>query len=625
MRAGSTGSPGILEWYEPLILAVWIGLVTGLIQALGVLFHQRVLGDLITLGPMMWWMTPLTLALLLVPVAAVATILGRWWPGIFRSRSVLLALLLTPGIFNGLPFFIPTMGSGARLLFAVGIALVITRIAERFPVSSRRIIARTLLPVVGAVTLAFLATQLAQPIWERWKIHTLARAPSHAPNILLLVLDTVRGANLSVNGYGQPTTPFLERYAKGGVRFANAISTAPWTLPSHASMFTGHWPDELSADWERALDGSAPTLAEVLSAHGYVTAGFVANLAYVSRVHGLSRGFVHYEDFRATAPDFLVSAKLPRDVANLGRVRRLVSYYAILGEKKAPGVVNEVLRWLSARKAHRPWFVFANFIDAHEPCIPPESLEERLGSPEVLKVRRKLGHLTHLLYHALLENKASVLSPAGVERERLAYDACLAYLDQNLQRLLDSLATLRLDSNTVVMIVADHGEQFGEHGHFVHGNSLYRQLIQVPFLLVAPGRVPTGVVVTDPVSLRDLPATILDLAGINQGPIPGSSLSGCWTADGCSGSQVISELVLPEGQRSYSIIEGGLHYINWRDQKNSGELLYAWPDSEETQDLAKEPGWQSAVSRFRADSTDAGNSLAVWQSRGSLPSESLER
>ena len=121
--------------------------------------------------------------------------------------------------------------------------------------------------------------------------------PANSPNVLLIVLDTVRADHLSLYGYERPTTPVLERLAKRGIRFDEARATAPWTLPSHASMFTGRWPHELGEKWMTPLRGNFPTLAEYLGDHGYATAGFVANVGYCSQETGLARGFTHYEDY----------------------------------------------------------------------------------------------------------------------------------------------------------------------------------------------------------------------------------------------------------------------------------------------------------------------------------------
>ena len=121
--------------------------------------------------------------------------------------------------------------------------------------------------------------------------------PGDPPNVLLIVMDTVRADRLSLYGYHRPTSPALEALAKGGIRFDEARATAPWTLPSHASMFTGRWPHELDASWRTPLGTKFPTLAEYLGSRGYATAGFVANVEYCSSEFGLDRGFTHYEDY----------------------------------------------------------------------------------------------------------------------------------------------------------------------------------------------------------------------------------------------------------------------------------------------------------------------------------------
>ena len=117
-------------------------------------------------------------------------------------------------------------------------------------------------------------------------------------------MDTVRAGNLSLYGYLRPTTPRLEQFAKTGVRFDRAIAAAPWTLPSHAAMFTGRFPHEISADFRAPLDSARLTLAEAMRARGYMTAGFVANTYYCNAENGLGRGFAHYEDYPISASEF---------------------------------------------------------------------------------------------------------------------------------------------------------------------------------------------------------------------------------------------------------------------------------------------------------------------------------
>src|SRR4029079_13762487 len=127
-------------------------------------------------------------------------------------------------------------------------------------------------------------------------VAALPSPPAAAPNVLLLILDTVRASDLGVFGYRRPTTPVLDSLAGAGVLFTRAFSSAPWTLPSHASMFTGRDASELSARYRAPLDERFPVAAESFARSGYVTGGFVANLWYCTRESGLARGFLWYVD-----------------------------------------------------------------------------------------------------------------------------------------------------------------------------------------------------------------------------------------------------------------------------------------------------------------------------------------
>ena len=160
-----------------------------------------------------------------------------------------------------------------------------------------RLVRRTIPVLVGAVLAIMLLCSGGEPGRSTRRCRD-CRLPLPMPGMCsVIVWDTVRAGNLSLHGYGRRTSPSLERLAARGVRFDQAFATAPWTLPSHSSLFTGRWPHELTADWRVPLDETYPTLAEYLAAQGYDTAGFVANLDYCSRETGLSRGFAHYEDY----------------------------------------------------------------------------------------------------------------------------------------------------------------------------------------------------------------------------------------------------------------------------------------------------------------------------------------
>ena len=214
--------------------------------------------------------------------------------------------------------------------------------------------------------------------WQSWMApratgSSTGVAPD-SPNVLLIVMDTVRAQNLSLYGYARQTTPRLEQFAKTGARFDRAIATAPWTLPSHASMFTGRVAREMSADFRAPLDDMYPTLAETLGAQGYLTAGFVANTYYCNAENGLSRGFDHYEDYQLSLSEFAISASLSRAILNRDAVRRLINYHDVIGRKTAPDINRAFLSWLE-RQSERPFFAFLNYLEAHRAVFAARALQ----------------------------------------------------------------------------------------------------------------------------------------------------------------------------------------------------------------------------------------------------------
>ena len=184
----------------------------------------------------------------------------------------------------------------AWLVVALGIAMRLVPTVHRHLDGFRRLV-RTSLPVA-----AVLLPMLASWLWlsdriQEWGENTRALPPPGSPNVLLIVLDTVAADHLSLHGYNRPTSPTLDELASSGIRFNSVRAASSWTLPSHAIMFTGRWPHELSANWLTPLDGVYPTLAEYLGSRGYATAGFVANHLYCASDSGLGRGFTIYRDY----------------------------------------------------------------------------------------------------------------------------------------------------------------------------------------------------------------------------------------------------------------------------------------------------------------------------------------
>ena len=190
----------------------------------------------------------------------------------------------------------PQIYESAWVIFAAGAAVLVVPLLERHRRRlRRRSVADVPRPggpgpapgrlVIGGERLAE-RREAARPL-----------PPGDPPNVLLITLDTVRADHLSLYGYERPTSPVLESLARSGIRFDEARATAPWTLPSHASIFTGRWPHELGVNWMTPLGADVPTLAGYLGSRGYATAGFVANTLYCSYDTGLDRGFTHFEDY----------------------------------------------------------------------------------------------------------------------------------------------------------------------------------------------------------------------------------------------------------------------------------------------------------------------------------------
>ena len=394
-------------------------------------------------------------------------------------------------------------------LLSLGLAVLAVRAATGQGERVARVMTwapRLVLPAVALLAMGGL-WYLPTPR-ERRALQALAVADADRPNVLLLVLDTVRAASLGLYDPSRHTTPNLERLAARGTVFDWAIATAPWTLPSHSSMFTGLYPTALEVDYNVPLAEHHLTLAEVLRDRGYATAGFVANMAYATRISGLAQGFARYEDWPMTWGRFIESSWLSRTV---GRQALPLSKHPWRGAKRknAEENVDDFLRWLDARRGpDRPFFAFLNFIDAHDPYAVPPRLRDRFDPPGP-PILRKQQNITE----------------AQLASTRASYEASIALIDEQLGRLVGELEQRKLFEHTLIIVVSDHGEQFGEHGLQFHGNSLYLPLIHVPLVLVYPPSIPGGVRMPRPVGLRDLPATVMHVVtGGLDSTFPGRSM-----------------------------------------------------------------------------------------------------
>ena len=563
-----------------LLYGTWWGILTGLAEVglLGV--RKWVLGRYLHISPMVVWMAPVAdILLLLLPAVAVG--LAARWGRRNLSFTHLTAGFAAFGMLSVLTMwgklYIP-----AEIVLSIGVGVQVAGWLTRHQSRFRHLVQATLPGMVGLVLLGGGILHGSRLVRERRMEARLGPPPpAGTPNVLLIILDTVRSFSLSCYGQGRPTTPNIDRFSHRGVRFERAYTTAPWTLPSHVTMLTGAMPHETAANWVTPFDGSRTTLTESLAEQGFRTAGFVGNLWYLAREAGLSRGFVHYEDYRVTPGRMLAASAVVRRLATRAKIRNLLGYYEILGRIHGAGLSRRVERWIR-RHPDRPFFAMVNYFDAHAPYLPPARFRGTFGDP---------GRRNPLL---LYEPNVDSLAPHAVQRELDAYEEALRSLDEDVGWLLDSLEAQGILDNTVVIITADHGEEFAEHGELGHGGSLYLEVTQVPLIVIAPDRIPAGATPADPVSLVDLPATILDLLGLGTGEFPGRSLARAWTGEAGPGHP---EAVMEEEEMLGAVL-GRYHYLVRRD--GNDELYDAVLDPVETRDLSDRQEFQGFMACLRS-------------------------
>jgi len=586
---------------SPLLLAVWIGLAGGLLEVASVSYQKFALGHFSYLSRYFGWMTPVgNLALFLV-LGLALMLLGRLVPRL-RTVEWSVGSLAAAGAMGVLLAW-PELHRAAVVIMALGIGVQCGRWAARHAVAVQRGARRTLPALVGLAVLVGLVSTVAvkYPGWRARRDKPAARPG--APNVLLLVWDTVRDQNLSSFGYARRTDPVLDSLGDAGVRFAHAIAAAPWTLPSHATFFTGRWPHEHKADWTVALDDRYPVISEAFDSNGYRTGGFAGNTFYCTREYGLSRGFDRWVALRVKPAQILYSAALGRAILNQAWLHQLVGDYRPAGGNTAGTINDELLDWLDD-SGERPFFAYLNYFDAHVPRLVPAPYDRSFGNPDA----RHLDQIQYSLNHADLRGWLSY-GPEEMQTEVDAYDSGIAYMDAQLGQLLDSLRARHLLDNTIVVVTSDHGELFGEHGVAGHGTSVYREAVEVPLIVTAPGRVPRGRVVQQAVSLRDLPATLLNLAG-QPDPVdfPGQSLARFIASDSVVADSVLVELG-PQGDRQIvrfpkigtgmrAVFMDGNEYIRNGD---GTEELYAFPgDVQQRHDLVGGAVGAALLPAFRA-------------------------
>lgn len=467
---------------------------------------------------------------------------------------------------------VPTLVQVAVLAAVVLVAIGIWRVFRG--ADARRGLLTQPLPVI--VLLAVLAGVAHLALRTTEPAPTPVAADRHAaaagaPNIILIMCDTLRADHLSSYGYSANKTPRIDGLAAEGIRFAHTFAQASWTRPSVATILTGLYPSSHNAVHKAdLLPDSVLTIAEMLSAGGYYTAG-LANNANVAPNFNFGQGF---DDYRYLAPDLFFYADEPAAQLTFYNGLRLVrerflarrvdvhNYY-----QPAETITAEATRWLDgpAARGGRPFFLFLHYMDAHDPYMAHPFNGEGVA-------------------------RVAMPNPAADQADRLRglYDGGISYMDEHLGALFDDLKKRGQWDNTVVLLTADHGEEFHEHGGWWHGTTLYDEQTHVPLIVKPAHGGARGRVVEDLTTSLDIVPTLLTAGGVKvPESLPGHVLP-LGDAAVTGWEQVFSESDL-EGNVLKAIRSKDWKYI----EANADNPRGLQP--EELYDLAKDPGEKQNV------------------------------
>ena len=431
-----------------------------------------------------------------------------------------------------------------------------------------------------------------------------APAAPESPNVLLILIDTLRADKLGCYGSDLGLTPNIDAFARSGVRFDRAFSHAPWTLPSVASLLTSTPPMTHGAGRQQRGKGlrftklgpSVRTLPECLGDQGYRTAAIV-NVFFLSPKFGMDRGFDKY--------DFV------RPVINQG-------------ERRAKRVTDLAVEWIGEnRDGERPFFLLAHYFDPHLTYDPPKEFRRKYAGPK----DRETGPLLFGTEGDMVGFRRGRININDIPVKRLEklYNGEIASADREVGRLLDEIRNMGLDESTIVVLTADHGEEFLDHGGFEHGHTLYDELLHVPLVFRFPNAIQPGTV-NATVGQIDVAPTICELAGVlTEDTFTGRSLFPLMTGETKKDRAILSQGNM-WGPIRTSWRHGGYKLI-----KDSGgvELYDVSEDRREQRDLGAHYSQAMRRKRMLEDMAlvlKSAGSLSAGESSGvSLSSQEKDR
>lgn len=418
------------------------------------------------------------------------------------------------------------------------------------------------------------------------------KAAGAAPpqTVILMQLDTLRPDHLDAYGYARPTAPTLKRLAEEGALFRHAITQTGWTKAATPSIMASLYPSTHGVHkFADRLPASATTIAEVYRAAGYATVSF-ASAVFTGQFTNLHQGFEELHEAESTA-----GRAGPR------------------GSKTAREYVDRLGDWL---EDHRdvPSFVYLHVFDPHSPYEPNRPFDTTWADPKGReRYLRQLEDLKKVVPDAFLAARGMAtrdelvkggMDPAAfLQYSKDWYDGSIRGMDVEIGRLVDRLRELGLDQRAVVAFYADHGEEFHDHGRMWHGQSVYGEMIRVPLIFWAPGRIPRGLDLQEPVQLVDVMPTLLELSGLAPPKdVQGQSLRPLLVASGggvkaagwerrplVAEKQPMGTGDHPGDSESYAIIDGGwklIHNVARPPEKPEFELFDFLKDPLDQKDVA---------------------------------------
>ncbi len=419
------------------------------------------------------------------------------------------------------------------------------------------------------------------------------RAPFTSPgsaNVVLILVDSLRADRLGCYGAARPTSPHVDSLSRRSLLFENALTTAPWTVPAVASLFTSTYPSRHGQTHSRGLHGALSedmvTLPELLRERGWGTVAFSSH-PWVSPALGFGQGFA--------AEDFHVL-----------RGRRG-------GPKNDPAVTAAVVEWLQRRgELYRPsgkqrFFAYLHYMGPHSPYAPSAEAQRAVlgGVPSPTPFAASLAGQGMEGSFALMDEAAEsqALTREDVDYLLGQYDAEVFTADAHIGRVLHALRQAGLEENTLVAVTADHGEAFMEHGRMVHVGALYRELLHVPLLIHLPGQ-QVARRIAHRVQTIDVLPTILDALGLL--PLPAAQGRSRWPDRDSGGGPAFAEAAAASADNRWAkLVRDDFSYIADLTKPRQDELYDLRRDPAETRNVRREypavaRAMRREILRFRA-------------------------